>query len=292
MTDTIDIKTTAAKPEIDILKQALAMERVEGGLSAMMLEAFSNAPNQLPPEKGFPFGGLLAAMCARAMKAGLEINAPLQTLNIQYLAAAKYGEPLIFRPRMLREGRQLSYAALEAAQGDRLTHSASGTFGGLSESATALTDARATPPALDSLPQGPGIEGPTAPRFANQVEYRFDGGPNIFGGRRGGPHFERTWMRMRDGEPMDMERLCFLLDALYPPTWTGVDTPPMMTTVDLRYDFITPPTPHNAPDGWAFFEYRLIEHSNGWAVDEATAWGADGSVLATSRQRRKVLGRS
>ena len=63
----------------------------------------------------------------------------------------------------------------------------------------------------------------------------------------------------------------------------------MMTSVDLRYDFLANPTPETAPDGWAFFEYRLLDHGLGWSVDEAVAWGADGRPLALARQRRKLL---
>lgn len=275
---------------LELLEQAFALTPVEGGLSSLMREEFSNAPQQLPPEKGFPFGGLLAALCAKAMRKGLDIDAPLQTLSVQYLAAANYGQPLLFTPQMLRKGRQITYAAVQAAQGERLTHNASGTFGRNTPDAAALYDRAVPPPALDSLPVGVGMEGPFAPRFAQHAEYRFDGGPNIFGGNKDRKRVERCWIRMRDGQPLDEIRLCYLLDALYPPSWTGFEAPPIMTTVDLRYDFLTPPTPENAPDGWAYFEYSLIQHSDGWAVDDAIAWGADGSVLATSRQRRKVLG--
>lgn len=63
----------------------------------------------------------------------------------------------------------------------------------------------------------------------------------------------------------------------------------MMTSVDLRYDFLADPTPETAPDGWAFFEYRLLDHGLGWSVDEAVAWGVDGRPLALARQRRKLL---
>lgn len=276
----------------ELLQKALELTPVKGGLSALMMGEFSNAPQQMPPEKGFPFGGLLAALCAKAMRQGLDIETPLQTLSVQYLAAATYGETLVFTPRMLRNGRQITYSAVEAAQGERLTHNASATFGRPSASAASLTDRNLPPPALDSIPVGTGMEGPFAPRFAIHVEYRFNGGPNIFGGNKDRKRVERCWMRMRDGQPLDEVRLCYLLDALYPPSWTGFETPPVMTTVDLRYDFVTPVTPDNAPDGWAYFEFALIQHSDGWALDDATAWGADGSVLATSRQRRKVLRRA
>lgn len=282
---------SVSSPPRSLLKQALALTPGEGGLSVMMDPAFSNAPEALPAEKGFPFGGLLAALCAQAMRQGLEIGTPLQSLTVQYIAAAKYGEALTFTPTMLRKGRQITFAAVQAAQGDRLTHNASATYGAYAEG-PALHDRQVIPPALDSLPEGPGMVGPMAPRFASQVEYRFETYPKIMGGNAETARVERCWMRMRDGDPLDELRLCYLLDALYPPSWTAFQRPPQMTSVDLRYDFLTPPNAQNAPDGWAFFEYSLIQHEGGWAVDDAIAWGVDGTVLATSRQRRKVISRA
>jgi hypothetical protein len=99
------------------------------------------------------------------------------------------------------------------------------------------------------------------------------------------PHVQA---RLRGGRPLDEIGLSFLLDAIYPPVWTAISQPMAMSTVDLRYDFLTDPTPETAPDGWAFFEFRLLDHGLGWSVDEATAWGVDGTPLAISRQRRKL----
>lgn len=267
--------------------QALNLSPADEGLEAHLSGAFSNGPIGAPPEAGFPFGGLLAALCAGAMKQGLAIATPLRSLTVQYLAAAQFEQTIRFRPRLLRGGRNVAYAAVEADQGDRLTHHASATFG--RDSASAVLTPLIAPPPLDRLKEGPGIEGPMAPRFSQHVDYRFDGRSNILGGNEGRAAVERVWMRTRDGAPLDDLRLAYLLDALYPPAWTAFKAPPMMTSVDLRYDFLADPTPDSAPDGWAFFEYRLLDHGLGWSVDEATAWGADGRPLALARQRRKLL---
>lgn len=270
-----------------LIPAALTLSPADDGLEAHLSGAFSNGPIGAPPEAGFPFGGLLAALCAGAMKQGLEIATPLRSLSVQYLAAARFEETIRFRPRLLRGGRNVAYATVEADQGDRLTHHASATFGRDSDGA-ALTPLIAPPP-LDRLKDGPGIDGPMAPRFSQHVDYRFDGGPNILGGNQCRAVVERVWMRTRDGAPLDDLRLAYLLDALYPPAWTAFQAPPAMTSVDLRYDFLVDPTPDSAPDGWAFFEYRLLDHGLGWSVDEATAWGVDGRPLALARQRRKLL---
>ena len=45
------------------LSQALALTPDEnGGLGASLSGAFSNAPQAMPPERGAPFGGLMAAL--------------------------------------------------------------------------------------------------------------------------------------------------------------------------------------------------------------------------------------
>lgn len=271
------------------INAALAFQTLDdGALSVAVAGDFSNGPNSLPPEKGFPFGGLLAALCAQGMREGLSLTAPLRTLSVQYLSAARFAEPVSFRPRLLRGGRNVLYAAIEGDQDGRMTHHATGTYG-LDSAPPPASPLHRAPPALDSLNPEARIHGPMAPHFSRHVEYRFDGGPNILGGNEGKPAIERTWMRIADGRPLDEATLCFLLDAVYPPAWTITRTPAMMTTVDFRIDILTDPTPQNAPDGWAFFEFSMIDLGLGWTVDDAVAWGADGTPLAVARQRRKLL---
>lgn len=271
------------------LQQALALTPgADGVLSADLHGDFSNGPVSMPPEAGFPFGGLLAALSAQAMRQGLEVTAPLRTLSVQYLSAARYGQPLNFAPRLLRAGRSAAFAQVEASQGDgKLTNHATATYGA-DVAGMAMTPLVAPPPPLASLDPAAGMRGPMAPHFSQHVEYRFDGGPYILSAIEGRAATERAWMRIGDGRALDDIGLCYLLDAIYPPVWTALSKPMAMSTVDLRYDFLADPTPENAPDGWAFFEFRMLDFGLGWTVDEATAWGADGTPLAISRQRRKL----
>lgn len=271
------------------LAQALSLTRQDDGLEARISGAYSNGPSQLPPEAGSPFGGLIAALSVQALRDGLKVTAPLRSLSVQYLAAARYGTPLTLRPQMLRAGRNVTYATVGGAQGERMTHHAAATFGADAPSETDIGILGQAPPGLDSLASAPGLSGPMAPHFSHSIEYRFEDGPRIFSDRPAQEARERLWMRTRDGAPLDDVRLCYLLDALYPPAWTAMGAPLLMTSVDLRYDILADPTPRTAPDGWAFFEYRLLDHGRGWSLDDATCWGSDGRPLAIARQRRKVL---
>lgn len=270
------------------LDRALTLTRDGESLSAPLSGDYSNGPIGAPPEAGFPFGGLLAALCAQAMRQGLDIGAPLRTLSVQYLAAARFGQDLGFAPRLLRGGRSTAFAAVDAGQDGRATHHATALFGPDDADAPVITSS-APPPPLDSLDPEPQLAGPMAPRFSQHVDYVFDDGPRIMRGRPGDPAVERMWMRLKDGRPLDEAGLCYLLDAIYPPAWTIGPRPAPMTTVDLRYDVLAEPTPASAPGGWAFFEFRMLDLGLGWTVDEAVAWGADGAPLALSRQRRKLL---
>src|SRR5690606_31603312 len=150
----------------------------------------------------------------------------------------------------------------------RNTHHATATFGEDTpcEIVSPLSQA---PPALDILDPRLALRGSMAPHLAQHVVYRLDGSPQIRGGNTVRPAVERLWMRCRDGAPLDTTRMAYLLDALYPPCWTLFKRPAAMATVDLRYDFITDPTPQNTPDGWAFFEFRMLDFGGGWTVDEA-----------------------
>lgn len=263
-----------------------------GRLSADLHGDFSNGPIGSPPEAGFPFGGLVAALAARAMREGLELNAaPLRTLSVQFLSAARYGSPLTFRPRLLRGGRGAAFAQVKAEQGEAtearpIVH-ATATYG-LDMAGVTMRPLVQAPPPLESLDPSRTISGPLAPRFSQYVDYRFDGGPHILTGVPAEAATERLWMRTKDGGPLDELRLCYLLDALYPPAWTALRRPVRMSSVDLRYDVITDPTPENAPDGWAFFEFRMLDYADGWTMDETTVWGADGAPIALSRQRRRL----
>jgi acyl-CoA thioesterase len=270
------------------LAEALTLTPGPDGLTCTLQGDFSNGPLGYPPEKGFPFGGLLAGLSANALRQGLGLTAPLRSLSIQYLSAPAYDTPVVFTPRLLRGGRSATFAALEVHQGDRLTHHAQAIYGDDDVHNLKVAGPVVPPPPLDSIHPDRTLSGPMAPHFSQHVEYRLETGPSLLQGLPGDKAGERLWMRTKDGAPLDEARLCYLMDALYPPAWTAVTTPFRAATVDLRYDFIVDPTPETAPDGWAFFDFSLVDLGDGWTVDDLTVRDASGRILALGRQRRKL----
>lgn len=255
---------------------------------ATLTPDFSNAPLAADPLKGAPFGGLMAALAVRAMREGLDIQPPLMTLTVQYLAAARF-EDITFTPSLDRGGRSVAYASVGAGQPGRPTLTAMGTFGTLGHGPEVrpLTPSPTPFDALDPTPVDPRL----APWFTRYIEHRFDGGPKLGGGAPLTDPTLRLWMRTRDGRPLDELTLCFLLDGIFPSYMSVLPLPPVPSaSVDLRYDLIEPVTPDTSPEGWAIFQFRTRDVSGGWALDDGVAFAPDGRPLALARQRRKLFG--
>lgn len=257
------------------------------GLTARLDGGFSNAPQSAPQERGAPFGGLMAALAASAMRQGLGIETPLQSLTIQYLAAARF-EDVTFTPTMARGGRNVAYASVVGGQSDRLAIQALGTYG-RDVAGPVLTPLTKTPPPVESLAPTP-LDPVFGPWFTRHIEHRFVAGPKLYGENAGRSPELGCWMRTIDAAPLDEARLLFLLDGLYPTYFTAFAAPPTLSaSVDLRADLLTELTPDTSPDGWAYFHFTTRDVGGGWAVEDGVAWAPDGRPLAMVRQRRKLL---
>jgi len=258
-----------------------------GGLTARLDGGFSNAPQSAPQDRGAPFGGLMAALAAGAMRQGLAIETPLQSLTIQYLAAARF-EAVTFTPTMTRGGRNVAYASVVGGQGDRAAIQALGTYG-RDVAGPLLTPLTASPPPVDTLEPTP-LDPAFGPWFTRHIDHRFVAGPKLYGGNAGKAPELGCWMRTIDAAPLDEARLLFLLDGLYPTYFTAFPAPPAISaSVDLRADLLAELSPETSPDGWAYFHFTSRDVGGGWAVEDGVAWAPDGRPLAMVRQRRKLL---
>lgn len=258
-----------------------------GKWTARLDGGFSNAPQSAPQERGAPFGGLMAALAAGAMRQGLGIETPLQTLTIQYLAAARF-EDAAFTPTMNRGGRNVAYASVTGGQGDRRAIQALGTYG-RDVAGPVLTPLTASPPPVEDLEPTP-LDPAFGPWFTRHIDHRFVAGPKLFGENTGKTPELGCWMRTTDAAPLDEARLLFLLDGLYPTYFTAFPAPLVISaSVDLRADLLTEVMPDTSPDGWAYFHFTSRDVGSGWAVEDGVAWAPDGRPLALVRQRRKLM---
>ncbi len=258
-----------------------------GGWTARLDGGFSNGPQSMPQERGAPFGGLMAALAAGAMRQGLGIETPLQTLTIQYLAAARF-EDAVFTPTLNRGGRNVAYASVTGGQGDRVAVQALGTYG-RDVAGPVLKPMVASPPPVGDLESTP-LETSFGPWFTRHIDHRFVAGPKLYGENAGAAPELGCWMRTIDAAPLDEARLLFLLDGLYPTYFTAFPAPPTVSaSVDLRADLLAALTPDTSPEGWAYFHFVSRDVGGGWAVEDGEAYAPDGRPLALVRQRRKLM---
>ena len=258
-----------------------------GGWTARLDGGFSNGPQSMPQERGAPFGGLMAALAAGAMRQGLGIETPLQTLTIQYLAAARF-EDAVFTPTLNRGGRNVAYASVSGGQGDRVAVQALGTYG-RDVAGPVLKPMSASPRPVDELEATP-LDTSFGPWFTRHIDHRFVAGPKLYGENAGSMPELGCWMRTIDAAPLDEARLLFLLDGLYPTYFTAFPAPPTISaSVDLRADLLAALTPDTSPEGWAYFHFTSRDVGGGWAVEDGEAYAPDGRPLALVRQRRKLM---
>jgi acyl-CoA thioesterase len=269
-------------PDFDAVLR-LQRDETGGGLVASPPPFLSTARRAGDPEKGAPFGGLMAALCVKTTQAELGIEAPLRTLNVQFLSGARFA-PVDFTAERLRGNRSTVFAAVRANQAGTpvlASHLLFGADGPGPEHRPLASPPRALPALGDS-----NLEPAFAPWFTEAVDYRFDGRPAFLGGQD--EAIVRGWFRVKGAAPLDDLRLCFLLDAVFP-NFFVVTGPTWATSVDLRYDLFGAVTPDLSPEGWVRFEFRTRDAANGWAVEDGWAWTPDGRPLAVARQIRKVL---
>jgi len=253
------------------LTEALALTADgTGGWTARLTGGFSNAPRSSSQERGAPFGGLMAALAAGAMRQGLGIETPLQSLTIQYLAAARF-EDAVFTPTMNRGGRNVAYASVTGGQADRPVILALGTYG-RDVGGPMLTPLTASLRPIDTLEPTP-LDASFGPWFTRHIDHRFVAGPKLFGDSGGRAPELGCWMRTIDAVPLDEARLLFLLDGRYPTYFTALPAPPIISaSVDLRADLLCAITPDISPEGWAFFHFTSRDVGGGWAVEDGVAW--------------------
>ena len=258
-----------------------------GGLVASLTGGFSNAPISMNQDKGAPFGGLMAALAAGAMREGLGIETPLRSLTVQYLAAARF-EAAVFTPMMTRGGRNVAYASVTGGQADRVAIHALGTFG-RDVAGPVLPPLRFRARPLEALEPTP-LDPDFGPWFTRHIDHRFVDGPRLYGEPNGEAPELGCWMRTIDAAPLDEARLLFLLDGLYPTYFTAFPAPPVISaSVDLRADLLGELTPETSPDGWAYFHFTSRDVGGGWAVEDGAAHAPDGRLIALVRQRRKLM---
>ncbi len=242
-----------------------------------------------------PHGGYLAAILLRALieTVAEPARAP-RSLTIHYARAPDPG-PVSIHTVIERAGRSLSTLSARMEREGRLIALALAAFS-VPWSAPEIAELEMP----DVAPSDAAREGGTllrlgAPPFTSHIVLQRRIGPPPFTGSPL-PMEIGGWLGLAEPRPIDGISLAFFSDALFSPPYTRLTERATTPTVDLTVHFRTSmPRPPASDRSWpdphelclARFRSGLIHE--GFFEEDGVIWGADGTVLAQSRQLGIVM---
>lgn len=230
------------------------------------------------------YGGLVAAILARAIEADAPSGQALVTITAVFCAPATEG-PARVRVEAVRSGRNVSTlraslvrdeAGSEIVLATALATTARPREAALAHRGLVMPE---VPPA-DGLADGPDEH--YIPPFARRFSFRQCVGPRPFSGgseaRVGG------WCRLEEESvTLDAALACAILDA-WPPAAVGLSPAWCpVASIELTYHFLAP-LPRALGKAWVFYDARSTHVAGGMADEQATLYLASGEPIATSRQ--------
>lgn len=230
------------------------------------------------------YGGLVACLALRSIRAIEDALPPLRVVNVSFIAPAT--EEIAFRPRMLRRGRHVTQMDAEVvdARGS-LVCRVDAVFGSPRQSTLSWDAPKpqtiGTPEDLISIPQIPGL----TPRFLGHMDMRLAAGAPPFAGQS--EAFSKGWVRLKETGPLGEEQLLCLADCWWSPALVLASTP--VPASSLRW------TAHFSGANLSDFEGHLwsdsscVRSSDGYVVQVARFW-AGTTLAAWSEQSQVVFG--
>ena len=238
-----------------------------------------------------PHGGYLAAILLRAMTlaVGDPARAP-RSLTIHYARAPQPG-PVSVETVIERAGRSLSTVSARMEQEGRLTALVLGAFS-VPWSGPEIDDMPMPPVAPARAPGPPRCgtsEGREIPPMAAHItlQPRFGGRP--FSGEEQPMEFG-GWLGHAEERASDALSLVFFVDALIPDPFMRLPEPNAAPTIDLTVHFrCAPAAPGAGTERLCLARTRCRLIHEGFFEEDGILWGADGRVLAQSRQLALLL---
>jgi acyl-CoA thioesterase len=248
-------------------------------------------------------GGYLAAIVVRAIAAHADPRGErrLRSLTLHYLRPAGAGA-LELDVEVVRSGRRITSVRVTARQGGREVLAALAALA-VPDLPAAGTWLPAPPPAAPAPPrEAPRLAADRwrraddahwlavherAPAISHRVQLapRFGGVP--FSGRQPAPGEAPQaggWITLPQARPVDAAYVALCSDVWWPPGFEPLDRPAVAPTIDLTIHFRADLPPEGLPDQPVLGWFRSSTARDGLVEEDGLLFGADGTLLAHSRQ--------
>lgn len=236
-----------------------------------------------------PNGGYLAAVILRALTDAVDDpDRRPRSLTVHYASSPVEGDVQLHTV-LERVGRSLTTCSCRMEQDGKLVALA----------VAAFSLPRPGPEFCDIvMPQvpGPGYYVPSeplrdAPAIARRYETRWAiGHPPMPGAPVGGRAVAGGWIRLPEHRRVDALLAAAITDGWLPPTFSRIQEPVVVPTVDLTIHFRSDlPHPGLADDAFVLASFRTTVAAGGFLEEDGEIWAPDGTLLAQSRQLATIL---
>lgn len=236
-----------------------------------------------------PNGGYLAAVILRALTDAIADPARTpRSLTVHYLSAAGEGDVEI-EVTIERVGRSMTSCSARLTQHGRLVALALGAF------STPRVGIEFCDLVMPQVPGPNHYQSRPAPAESPAIARRWEtrwaiGHPPVPGAPRGARAVAGGWIRLPEHRAVDALVAAAITDAWVPPTFSRVDEPVFVPTVDLTIHFRAElPHPGLAADAFVLAAFRTTVAAGGFLEEDGEVWAPDGTLLAQSRQLATVL---
>lgn len=226
------------------------------------------------------FGGLMGALCVRAMASVLEAKRPLRSLIVSLVGPVSPGE-IEIEAESIREGKAASHARATILQGGSIRVVALGAFGTTRESSLVVKPPPApVVPTPDALWAAPFISGLT-PEFSKFFEYRWPPETTPFSGQ--GEGVMQGWLRLRAPIAATEPFLVALGDSWPSPALAMLSRPAAFSTLTWSLELTGAPIDQCA-DAWWMASAKVEQASDGYVRQETRYFDQAGALVMVSRQ--------
>ena len=236
-----------------------------------------------------PNGGYLAAVILRALTDAVDDpDRTPRSLTVHYASSPGEGDVQLFTV-LERVGRSLTTCTCRMEQDGKLVALA----------VAAFSKPRPGPEFCDIvMPQVPGPENyvpAKAPRDAPAIATRYEtrwaiGHPPVPGTPTGARAVAGGWIRLPELRPVDALLAAAITDGWLPPTFSRIQEPVVVPTVDLTIHFRAElPHPGLPDDAFVLATFQTTVAADGFLEEDGEIWAPDGTLLAQSRQLATIL---
>jgi acyl-CoA thioesterase len=226
------------------------------------------------------FGGLVGALCVRALRACVADDRPLRSVTMSFVAPAGVGEVEI-EPRVLREGGAATQAQATLRQNGAVCAVALASFGAPRNAnlaiVPAMAPAQSPPETYEPVPFIPGL----TPEFTQHFEYRWPEEVMPFMGKGRGTM--PGWMRLRADIPPSESFLVALGDAWPTPVLPMLTELGVISTLSWSLE-ICGPAPMQPSDHWWQVQAVAELAADSYVHQETRFWTREGNLALVGRQ--------